>query len=354
MFFSTTLTIPPSTPRTAPARATLKVTVGVVTRVWVRWRYGSANLCGVRALWAGFQHWPLSLGQWFPSSVHPLEFEDRTWIWGGVDEIVVEGYNEDDTYEHAVFFAVQMLSVSDAIALGYIGPEEIIVPKPVPVLAPPAPAPTPPAPAPTPPSPAPPPAPPEKEVIVLRNGERGYHGEEDTWIDRLDPRATHGSQSELHFRSKRDSIVLLRFDLSGIKPGAEILRADLVLAVTWRRRPASMPLARLPMYVSWSRSEATWERAAKGRPWEGRGVPTLFHVPLDKFSVAGSLREPGTFTRIDCTRFVRDWYANPLSNFGVAVFSVMSESQEVAVAGDNWGLVYQRPALEITVRWPSS
>jgi len=108
MFFSTSLAIPANTPRESPVRATLDVVSGTVRHVWVRWRWGSGNLCGARARYQEFQHWPLSPTGWFPSTPDPLEFAESLPVSEPPLEIVLEGYNDDEVYPHTVWFAVEV------------------------------------------------------------------------------------------------------------------------------------------------------------------------------------------------------------------------------------------------------
>jgi hypothetical protein len=105
MFFETSLVIPAETPILTPETVTLPVTEGTVERVWVRWHWGSANLCGVRMCYNSFQYWPLTLGGWFPSNPETLEFAQAIPLVNEPFEITVEGYNLDDTYSHTVWVA---------------------------------------------------------------------------------------------------------------------------------------------------------------------------------------------------------------------------------------------------------
>ena len=109
MFFEQALTIPANTPIEDPASVVMRVTEGTVQRVWVRWRWGSGNLCGARMLHNTFQYWPLTLGGWFPSSAYPLEFEDYTPIAADSRLIYLEGYNLDEIYPHTVWVAVNIV-----------------------------------------------------------------------------------------------------------------------------------------------------------------------------------------------------------------------------------------------------
>lgn len=109
MLFSASIEIPASTTAADPLRTTIPITGGVLRRVWVRWRWGIGNLGGCRILYREFQHWPLSLGQWFPASPDPLEFEENFAISTDPSVLVVESYNLDDSYEHTLWVAFNVL-----------------------------------------------------------------------------------------------------------------------------------------------------------------------------------------------------------------------------------------------------
>jgi len=115
MFFCRSLTIPPNTPLGATARGSLRICEGVITHVWVRWYWGSGNLCGLRVLYNEFQFWPLSIGTWFPSAPEMLDFEEGIPVETEPFTLVLDGYNLDDTYPHTVWVAVNVrrLTVSE-------------------------------------------------------------------------------------------------------------------------------------------------------------------------------------------------------------------------------------------------
>ena len=109
MIFSAEFTIPVNTTIYQPKRLVLPVSIGTVERVWVRWHWGSANLCGVRGLYRTFVHWPLAIGEWFYSSPYPLEFAESLVLDQDPVELVLEGYNNDDTYPHSVWVGFNIM-----------------------------------------------------------------------------------------------------------------------------------------------------------------------------------------------------------------------------------------------------
>ena len=72
------------------------------------------NLGGCRILYQGFQHWPLSIGEWFPSSTASLDFEVDMEITGDPSEFVVEAYNLDDSFPHTLWVAFNILRPGEA------------------------------------------------------------------------------------------------------------------------------------------------------------------------------------------------------------------------------------------------
>jgi len=109
VFFAKSLTIPANTLQGKPVRIKLRVTQGLVKHVWVRWRWGTGNLCGVRMYHNEFQYWPLSLGSWFPSSEYPIDFADAIPIGDDSRLVVIEGYNLDDTFSHTVWVGFNII-----------------------------------------------------------------------------------------------------------------------------------------------------------------------------------------------------------------------------------------------------
>ena len=121
MIFSGELTIPANTTIFRPVRIVLPVSLGTVRHVWVRWHWGSANLCGARGLYRTFAQWPLAVGEWFYSSVPGLDFDENIVLDQDPLEIVLEGYNDDDTYPHSVWFAFNIVrSTTDSDTAEFI------------------------------------------------------------------------------------------------------------------------------------------------------------------------------------------------------------------------------------------
>ena len=113
MLFTSRLFIPASTTELAPIRVRIPACEGIVTRVVFRWRWGSANLCGARILYSEYQVWPRSKAQWFISNVQDYDFEENLRISDHPHFFILEGYNTDDTFPHAVEATINILRFGD-------------------------------------------------------------------------------------------------------------------------------------------------------------------------------------------------------------------------------------------------
>jgi len=108
MLYSISIDIPAQTSRTTPLISTLAISQGIVTKGWLRWRYGSGNLGGVRVFYHETQIWPFSLNEWLPSSQHPLEFPSSLSIPEPPYTFSIHTYNDDDVFPHSVWLAFEI------------------------------------------------------------------------------------------------------------------------------------------------------------------------------------------------------------------------------------------------------
>lgn len=109
MLYSKTLEVPANTTILLPERTELHICIGVVRHVWIRWRWGGGNLCGVRMKHHEHQFWPRTGSEWFPSNVYPLDFAEMVNVDQEPLDIAIEAYNLDDTYPHTVWVAFNIL-----------------------------------------------------------------------------------------------------------------------------------------------------------------------------------------------------------------------------------------------------
>jgi len=109
MIYSQEIIIPANTLAGLSLSRQLDIVEGVITRVWVRWRWGSANLCGAAIYRAGFQVWPTTGSEWFPSAIQDTEFAEDYEVTDEPMHFIIRGYNLDDTYPHTLWVGMSVL-----------------------------------------------------------------------------------------------------------------------------------------------------------------------------------------------------------------------------------------------------
>jgi len=102
MIYQTEMVIPQNTPQQDPVISILDCAAGVVTQVWVRWRWGAGNLAGVRIRREGVAIWPYNMDGWFNSSSLETTWNEYYVLDAEPYSFTIEGYNEDDTFPHTV------------------------------------------------------------------------------------------------------------------------------------------------------------------------------------------------------------------------------------------------------------
>lgn len=100
MAYFADLVIPANTPAETPVSLELKIAAGVVKRVEVVIPDGVAGLAGVRFMYWERQVWPDNPGEWFTGNGTELEFSPNAEVTQTPTVIRMEGYNDDDTFEH--------------------------------------------------------------------------------------------------------------------------------------------------------------------------------------------------------------------------------------------------------------
>lgn len=109
MIYSQEIVIPPNTVRQFPIRSEIAVVEGVVKRVWVRWRWGSADLGGCAIFREGFQLWPTTGSEWFYSSEHETVFDEIYPVTDEPLQFIIKAYNEDDTFPHKLWIGFSVI-----------------------------------------------------------------------------------------------------------------------------------------------------------------------------------------------------------------------------------------------------
>ncbi len=208
------------------------------------------------------------------------------------------------------------------------------------------------------------------QTAVLQQGNSGYNGTRDTYINAWAPDANYAASSVLGIGSLSSNgnvypqqTALLRYDLSPLPVNAQVRFAVLIVEPPDAgslpqniNRPAveTFQVNRL-----WDEGFATWKQARSGVPWSQQGAEG---VPGDRAANYSDRRMVYMLTPapwgFDVTGPVRNWLANPASNYGVllrtapATAGVNREDNLFYVASSKHGATSKRPKLVVIYTTP--
>lgn len=109
MFFETSLTIPKNTTELNPVTDIVKIAKGIVTEVFVFIPDGHAGLSHSYVLHHEAPIFPSTKGMNFKGNRTTYHWKEYYECYQPPFEFKVCGWNEDDTYEHTVYFAFVIL-----------------------------------------------------------------------------------------------------------------------------------------------------------------------------------------------------------------------------------------------------
>lgn len=109
MLFTTEFTIPKNTVSKTPVRQTLKIARGTINRFIVYPRPGHAGLAHMVIRYHGHQIAPSNEGMNLSGDAHPIDWDDERDIDTPPYEIILEGWNDDDTYPHTFYVAISII-----------------------------------------------------------------------------------------------------------------------------------------------------------------------------------------------------------------------------------------------------
>lgn len=118
MLYGKSITIPKSTTSTSPTKVTLGISAGVITKIMVRPRPGHSALAHLVIRYQTHQIAPSTEGMELHGDKDPIDWEDYVEVSQPPFELVLEGWNDDDTYEHT--FDVYVAVIPKSLTLGQI------------------------------------------------------------------------------------------------------------------------------------------------------------------------------------------------------------------------------------------
>ncbi|MBC7224753.1 MAG: DNRLRE domain-containing protein, partial [Anaerolineae bacterium] len=186
-------------------------------------------------------------------------------------------------------------------------------------------------------------------VVVFQQGVGGYSGLQDTFINAWSPDTNYAANPVLWVRATNIQSALLRFDLSGLPSHITVVEAKLGLYVVSRSNPSGLVAQTFQVLRPWTVTQATWNQAAVGNPWEVAGCngstdrETAFtdQVPWEDIN---------TWYELDVTDMVQEWVDNPASNLGVLVRATGATAVQYNVASAEHADPHLRPKLVVAYR----
>lgn len=104
MLYDYELVIPSLTLSTAPVSAEVIVGPGRIVRVEIQFPTGCGGLVHVRVKRWGHQLWPTNPDNWMASHGWIVTWDDDVDVSQPPLTVLIEGYNEDDTFQHVITF----------------------------------------------------------------------------------------------------------------------------------------------------------------------------------------------------------------------------------------------------------
>jgi hypothetical protein len=191
------------------------------------------------------------------------------------------------------------------------------------------------------------------ETVTLQQGLNGYDGASDVYFDNNYPTRREGSLDAANLRlAKGQQSVLVRFDLSPLPAGIQIVSANLSLWCYYAQFSTPTLIEAYQVLRSWTDAEATWNEWRSGEAW---AEPGCNGGGVDRTTVPVTTRNLSTAERwyaFDITSAVRQWASGSVPNYGLLLLA-SSVSNRHALRSSDWWDLSLRPKLEIQYMVPT-
>ena len=173
----------------------------------------------------------------------------------------------------------------------------------------------------------------------------GYQGTTDTWIHSGAATFPQPKDGGLRLKGAEGKSTLIRFELEGVPPGANVTRAQLTFYVDSAQDTRTLDVAAYRVARPWSEAQATWRDADLGVRW---GTAGCNGVPADRTDVADdtiTLNCWGVYRGFDVTSSVRYWLQHPDENYGWLLKGVGPSTAEYGLGSSRNQFQEYRPVL---------
>jgi len=118
VIYQVDLSLPAQTTQAAPKTTAITVPYGRVARVGLLFPSGCAGLAHVQIYSNTFQVWPTTPGRSFAGDGHLISFEEAYQLTSAWNQLVISGWNDDDSYQHTVSVWIDVLPIDQGWVFG--------------------------------------------------------------------------------------------------------------------------------------------------------------------------------------------------------------------------------------------
>ncbi len=184
-------------------------------------------------------------------------------------------------------------------------------------------------------------------MVTLQQGNGGYAGAEDTYLDRYNAGSNYAWADSLKVGYKQTLAGLLQLDVSSIPQGASISSAELqVYAMGWGG--ANIGIGAYALLRNADSGQATWNQASTGQAW---GVPGCNDANTDRHGTAESTVATSGINKwysFDITSLVQQWVSGAFDNNGVLLRQTTTAAYAFLFASSERTDGSLRPRLVVT------
>lgn len=176
--------------------------------------------------------------------------------------------------------------------------------------------------------------------------------ERDTYINLWSENQNYGSHNTVIVR-QGDVMAGLMYAPINLPPGSQVNAARLRVYIVRRTNSGYLFTSVHKVLRDWSEGGATWRLASQGEPWQEPGCNGIsVDRSADEIDEITFDATNAWFT-FDVTSLVREWMADPASNYGLVLKGAGNVSVQYEIASREWGDSSLRPRLEIEYSRPS-
>ncbi|GAB4406595.1 MAG: hypothetical protein Kow00123_19270 [Anaerolineales bacterium] len=186
------------------------------------------------------------------------------------------------------------------------------------------------------------------QTATFRYGANGYAGSVDTYMDQWQVTSNFAGLTHFSVRTYDVMAGLVRFDVSSIPAGANVISASLTLYATYQSNGNMFDGLVYRVLRPWVVTEATWQQPRAGERWEADGCNGTTYDRTATAYATFHMNAANSAIEVDVTDLVRHWVAYPAENFGMVVRGASTGgSVEYRFASAEYPDVSKRPLLTV-------